>query len=153
MQQPFLSGVDLNNEQELCPHMGKRHFYPCLNRSCQEYENIEVGVASNFVDRTYEATCTFFQDQLLRKQGAAFERLTMRVVGYDDLAYPEVLSAEGQRQQLWGNSHERTFVYEPRQVNGRPVIPFEKQLVRETTAKRTVKTGGGQGITAGRRPW
>ena len=100
------------------------------------------------MDRTYEATCTFFQDQLLRKQGVAFERLTMHVAGYSDGAYPEVLSAEGQRQQLWGNSHERTFVYEPRQVNGRPVISFEKQLVQETTAKRILMISEGQGFFA-----
>ena len=93
-------------------------------------------MAWNFVDRTYEATCTLFQDQLLRKQGAAFERLTMHVAGHCHKAYPETLSMEGQRQQLGGNAHERTFVYEPRQVNGRP---FEKQLVRETTAKSTGK--------------
>ena len=103
-------------------------------------------MAGNFVDRTYEATCTFFQDQLLRKQGVAFERLTMHVAGYSDGAYPEVLSAEGQRQQLWGNSHERTFVYEPRQVYGRPVTSFEKQSVRETTAKRILPISEGQGF-------
>ena len=63
----------------------------------------------------------------------------MHVTGYCDRAYPEVLSVEGQRQQLGGNSHKRTFVYEPRQVNGYPVIPFEKRLVLETTAKSAMK--------------
>ena len=132
VQQPFLSGVDLNNEQELYPRMGKLH--PCLSRSCLTYEDIVAGTAWESVDRTYEATCTFFQDQLLRKQGVAFERLTMHVVGYDR-PYREVLSLDDQLQQLRGNAHKRTFVYEPRQVNGRPVVSFEKQLVRETTPK------------------
>lgn len=130
--------MDLNNEQEINPHMGKLH--PSLSRSSQEYDDIVTGVAWEIVDRTYEATCTFFQDQLLRKQGVAFERLTMHVVGHRDGPHPEVLSEEGQRQQLRGNAHWRKFVYEPRQVNGRPVISFEKQLVRETSAERTLKT-------------
>ena len=135
VQQPFLSGVDLNNEQMNCPHMGKDHPHACLSRSCQACESIEVGATSNFVDRTYEAICTFFQDLLLRKQGAAFENLTIHVVGTCHTTYPDVLSVEGQRQQIGGNSHERTFVYEPRYSNGRPATSFEKQLVQETTAK------------------
>lgn len=87
------------------------------------------------MDRTYEATCTFFQDLLLRKQGAAFEKLNLHVAGNRDRNPPEVLSVEGQRQQIGGTAHERTFVYEPRYVNGRPAMCFEKQLVQETTAK------------------
>ena len=103
-------------------------------------ESIDVGEASNFVDRTYEATCTFFQDILLRKQGVAFEKLTMHVVGNCDEVYPEVLSVEGQRQQICGNSHERTFVYEPRYGNRRPAMSFVKQqLVTETTAKSVAR--------------
>ena len=144
--------MDLNNEQEICPQMGKHHSYHCLNRSCQKYKTIEVGEAWNFVDRTYEATCTFFQNQLLRKQGAAFERLTVHVAGHVGKAYPEILSTEGQRQQLGGNAHERIFVYEPRQVNGCPVTSFEKQLVQETTAKST-KGQGISAVTANRWPW
>lgn len=133
VQQPFLSGVDLNNEKDTCPTIGKGHPHTCLSRSCQAYDSIEVGAASNFVDRTYEATCTFFQDLLFRKQGAAFEELTLHVAGKSDGKYPEVLTVEGQRQQIGGISHKRTFVYEPRYENGRPGMSFEKQRVRETT--------------------
>ena len=135
VQQPFLSGVDLNNEQDTCPHLGKVHHHACLSRSCQAFESIEVGAASNFVDWTYEAICTFFQDLLLRKQGAAFEKLTMHVAGNSDGAYPEVLSVEGQRQQISGNAHQRTFEYNSKHMNGRPTTSFDKQLVQETTAK------------------
>ena len=135
VQQPFLNGVDLNNEREICPHVGKSLPHACLNRSCQAGESIEVGAASNFVDRTYEAICIFFHDLIIRKQGAAYERLTMHVVGNCDKKYPDVLTIEGQRQQLLGSSHERTFVYEPRYPNGSPALSFEKQLVQETTAK------------------
>lgn len=126
VQQPFLSGVDLNNEQDICLN--------CLNRSCQACEGIEVGATSNFKDRTYEATCTFFQNLILRKQGAAFEKLTMHVAGNYDVFHPEVFSVEGQRQQIGGCAHKRTFVYEPRNVNGHPAISFEKHLVKEPTA-------------------
>lgn len=135
VQQPFLNGVDLNIEQDICPNTGKGHPHACLSRGCQACESIEVGAASNFVDRTYEATCTFFQDLILRKQGAAFEKLTLRVAGNCDRKYPKVLSVEGQRQQIGGISHRRTFVYEPYYVNGRPAMSFEKHLVKETTAK------------------
>ena len=135
VQQPFFSGVDLNNDQEICPHICKDHPYACLNRTCQACESIEVEAASNLVDRTYEAICTFFQDLLLRKQGAAFEKLTMHVAGHRDIAYAEVLSVEGQRQQIGRNSHQRTFVYEAKHVIGRPTRCFEKRLVRETKRK------------------
>lgn len=135
MQQPFLSGVELNNEQEICSNIGQGHPHACLSRSCQEYESIEVGAASNFKDRTYVATCNFFQDMLLRKQGAPFEKLTMHVAGHCGHTHPDVLSVEGQRQQIGGNSHGRTFVYEPRYRNGRPEMSFETQLVKETTPK------------------
>lgn len=135
VQQPFLNGVDLNNEQDHCPSIGKGLPHACLSISCQARESIEVGAASNFVDRTYNATCTLFQDLLLRKQGAAFEKLTLHVVGSRNAVYPDVFSVEGQRQQICGDSHERTFVYEPIYGNGRFVMPFEKQLVRETTPK------------------
>lgn len=81
------------------------------------------------------AICTFFQNLLLRKQGAAFENLTLQVAGNCDGIYPEVLSVEGQRQQIGGTSHKRTFVYEPKYGNGRLKMSFEKQLVEETTAK------------------
>ena len=140
MQQPFLTGL---NDREVCPHIGKGHHSDCLNRSCQASESMEVGDAYNFVDRTYEAICTFFQDLLLRKQGAAFEKLTMQVAGHSAAIYPEVLSVEGQRQQLSGNSNRRTFVYEAKQVNGIPVISFEKQLVQETTPKSIARLGSG----------
>ena len=87
------------------------------------------------MDRTYEATCQFFQHLILRKQGAAFEKLTMHVAGNCDETYPEVFSVEGQRQQIGGYAHKRTFIYEPRIVNGRPAVSFERQLVKETTTK------------------
>lgn len=135
MQQPFLSGVDLNNEQGVCPHIAQNHPCACLNRDCQEFESIEVGAASNYVDRTYEAVCTFLQDLLLRKQGAAFEKLTMHIAGPCDEVYPEVLSVEGQRLQLSKNSHGRTFIHEPKHVNGLPTTSFQRELVHETTKK------------------
>lgn len=131
VQQPFLSGVDLNNEKDTCPLLGKSHPRACLSRSCQAYDSIEVGAESNFLDRTYEAICTFFQDLLLRKQGAAFEKLTLHVAGSDVKIKPDILSVEGQRQQIRGISPKRTFVYEPGYRNGRPALSFEKQLVRE----------------------
>lgn len=134
VQQPFLRGTDLNNEQEICPNIGKGHPHACFSRSC--LENIEVGAAKNFIDRTYEATCTFFQDLLLRKQGIAFERLTLHVAGKCDTVFPEVLSAEGQRQEIRGMSHKRSFVYEPMYRNGRPTMSFEKQSIKETTGQR-----------------
>ena len=137
-RQPFFNGVDLDNEQGICPHIGKPHPYPCPHRSCQEYEKIEAEGAGNFVDRTYEAICTFFQGLLRSKDGAAFERLAMHIVGYRDESYPEVLSVEGQRQQLAGNAHARTFVYNPSQVDGRPVRTFNKHRLRETTRKKEV---------------
>ena len=87
------------------------------------------------MDRTYEATCQLFQHLILRKQGAAFENLTMVVAGNCDESYPAVLSVEGQRQQIGGYAHKRTFIYEARTVNGFPAISFDKQLVKETTAK------------------
>lgn len=133
VQQPFLSGVDLNNEQGICPHIAQNHPGTCLNRDCQVFESIEVGAASNYVDRTYEAVCTFLRDLLLRKQGAAFEKLTMHIAGQCNEVYPEVLSVEGQRLQLSGTSHGRTFKYEPKHVNGLPATSFQKQLVQETT--------------------
>lgn len=47
VQQPFLRGTDLNNEQEICPNIGKGHPHACFSRSC--LENIEVGAAKNFI--------------------------------------------------------------------------------------------------------
>ena len=142
VQQPFFNGVDINNDKNICMHIdgnGRPYdcldLYNCLNRSCLAWDRIEVGAASNFVDRTYEAACTFFQDLLLRKQGVAFENLTMHVAGTDDKWYPKVLSVQGQRQQLGGESHKRTFVYEPRHVYGRPMMSFDRQSVQETTAE------------------
>ena len=135
VQQPFLSGVDLNNEKDICLHAGKGHLHDCPSRSCLTSESIEVGAASNFLDRTYEAICTFVQDLLLRKQGATFEKLSIDVAGYPDGPYPDVLSVEGQRQQISGKAHRRTFEYEARMVNGRPTMSFEKRLVKETTVK------------------
>ena len=85
------------------------------------------------MDRTYEAACTFFQDLLLRKQGATFEKLALHVAGFDG-PHPEVLSVEGQRQQIAGSAHRRTFLWEPRPVNERPALSFDKQTVKETTA-------------------
>lgn len=131
VQQPFLSGTDLNTEQDICPDIGKGHPHACSSRGC--LENIEVGTASNFVDRTYQATCTFFQDLILRKQGVAFERLTLHVAGDSGIIFPEVLSAEGQRQQISGTSHKRSFLYEPIYGNGCPTRSFEKQSVKEIT--------------------
>lgn len=81
----------------------------------------------------------FFHDLLLRKRGAAFEKLTMHVVGYSDESYPDVLSVEGQRQQVEGKAHERTFTYEPIWENGCPATSFEKQSFQETTAKSILK--------------
>lgn len=130
VQQPFFSGIDLNNEQGICSHIAQNHPF--------EVESIEVGAASNYVDRTYEAVCTFLQGLLLRKQGAAFEKLTMHIAGQCDGVYPEVLSVEGQRLQLSGTSHGRTFVYEPKHVNGLPTTSFHKQLVQETTTTKIV---------------
>ena len=135
MQQPFLNGVDLNNEQEPCLNIGKGHPHACLNRRCQAGESIEVGAASNFIDRTYEATRQFFQHLVLRKQGSAFEKLTMHVAGNCGGIQPEVFSVEGQRQQIGGCAHKRTFTYQPCIVNGRPTVSFETQLVKETTEK------------------
>ena len=134
VQQPFLNGIDLNNERDFCPLICANHLHPEMS-SWQMCDSIEVGAASNFVDRTYEATCTFFQDLLFRKQGAPFEKLTLLVVGNGDDKYLDILSAKGQRQQIVGNSHERTFVYEPWREDGRPAMSFEKKLVKETTAK------------------
>ena len=129
--------MDLDNELAVCPHTSDPHSYPCFTRGCRAHGNTEVGAAGNPVDRTYEATCTVFHDLLLRKQGDAFERLTVHVAGHCDEACAEVLSAEGPRQYLGGSAQERTFVYEPREeVDGRSLVSFEKQLVRETTAKR-----------------
>ena len=135
VQQPFFSGVDLNNEKDICPHTGKGHPHACLSRSCQANESIEVVAASSFLDRTYKAICTFIQDLLLRKQGAAFEKLSLDVAGYSDGIHPDVLSVQGQRQQIGGKSHRRTFEYEARFVNGRPTTSFERWLVQETTEK------------------
>ena len=144
MQQPFLSGVNLNNEKDMYLHIGKGYIDDDSSTATQASEGSEVGAASDIQDRTYEAVCTFVQDLLLRKRGAAFEKLSINVAGYSHGTYPDVLSVEGQHEQLGGMSHERTFEYEAGTVNGLPRMCFEKRLFKETTVKSIeIKLRGG----------
>lgn len=132
VQQPFLSGGDLNNEHDVCPNIGKGHPHMCLTRACQNTGTIEVGSELNFVDRIYEATCTLTQQLLSTKQGAIFERIALEVAGYGG-KYPKPISIEGQRQQIAGTAHKRSFIYENPYTNGRRAVSFDVHLMKETT--------------------